>query len=131
MTGAADPVFDLPGWVETNQRLLGAALGELRHRLERRVAGLADPAEPEQAPPEVPPALASLATLFGLSGFDRDTLLLCAAAVGLAVAARRRIRDSVAWGATRGQGLAVAGLSCGLTGLAITVVSMALGIAAA
>ena len=57
--------------------------------------------------------------------------LLCAAAVGLSVTARRRIRDSVAWGATRGHGMAVAGLSCGLSGLAITALSMALGIAAA
>lgn len=62
--------------------------------------------------PPVAGAFAVLATVFS------------AASVGLAVAARRRIRTDPPWGATQGQGMATAGLTCGLVGLGLTALFM-------
>jgi hypothetical protein len=56
--------------------------------------------------------------------------VLCAAAVGLSRAGRRRIRASVAWGPTVGRGVAIAGQVCGLVGLGITAVIMLFAIPA-
>ncbi len=74
------------GWLELNQRYLMAEAARVRRALER-TAGLAgDPPGPAPEPslldfPDVaPPALVRLAEAFGLSPFERDVLLLCAAA---------------------------------------------------
>ena len=56
--------------LEHNQMTLNAALASLRARLERAPA----PVEIDE-----PPQLAALAATFGLSRFERDILLLCAA----------------------------------------------------
>ena len=50
------------------------------------------------------------------------------AAIWLASTGLRRIRGSVDWGATRGRGLAIAGLVCGLVGLGLTVLIMAVAL---
>jgi hypothetical protein len=55
--------------------------------------------------------------------------LLCVAALSLRRAALRRIRSSAAWGATRGRGMAVTGLVCGLIGLGLTVITMLVALA--
>jgi ATP-dependent 26S proteasome regulatory subunit len=89
---------DLKRWQESNGRQLGAALAELRARLERyiqqqRDAPAASP--PLEGPPdgeapeaggdaatqgaEFPSALAILSERLGLSTFERNILLLCAA----------------------------------------------------
>lgn len=63
-------------WQDSNQAALVAALGRI-HGLLRRAAGdIADP--PTET--ECPPALEMLCTLFHLSPFERDVLLLCAGA---------------------------------------------------
>ena len=73
-------------WIEANQRYLTAALTGIRRELERH-AGTAEPgtADPETlesremaAEMPAPPALETLCALFGLSSFERSTLLLCA-----------------------------------------------------
>ncbi len=74
MTTAAD----LPDWLETNQQRLSVALDRLRGMLERR-AGQSPQADDALEAAPVPPALERLAGLFGLSPFERDVLLLCAA----------------------------------------------------
>ncbi|MDK3155480.1 AAA family ATPase [Kamptonema cortianum] len=61
---------------QTNFQGLLAAVERVRQRLEGRISR-------PQAPPEnpeivVPPALEQLSTLFNLSAFERDILLLCA-----------------------------------------------------
>jgi ATPase family associated with various cellular activities (AAA)/Winged helix domain, variant len=61
----------MTGWVEANQRALVGELARVRAALE----GQPPPAgEPEPADT----AIAALATIFGLSAFERDVLLLCA-----------------------------------------------------
>ena len=72
-------------WLDANQRYLMAEVARVRHALDR--AGGLDtdhqpPAEPTLADfaDGAPPALASLCAAFGLSPFERDILLLCAAA---------------------------------------------------
>jgi hypothetical protein len=71
-------------WAEANQRHLVAALDRVRAALERHAGGAAGAAEdpPAEIPWEgqPPPALARLEAAFGLSGFERDLLLLCAGA---------------------------------------------------
>jgi hypothetical protein len=73
-------------WAEANQRYLTAALAEVRRELERH-AGTGEPVSAEPKSPEsgekaaempAPPALEILCGLFGLSPFERSTLLLCA-----------------------------------------------------
>ncbi|MDB4950659.1 MAG: ATPase central protein [Gemmatimonadetes bacterium] len=67
-------------WAELNQRHLAAELARTRRMLEAH-AGQARPEE-EPAEPEAPdgfaPALDRVAEAFGLSGFERRVLLLCA-----------------------------------------------------
>ncbi len=74
-------------WYEANQRYLSAALTQVRSTLEAQLAGTentqttASPAaaleQAEQAL-SAPAGLEALASLFGLSPFERDLLLLCA-----------------------------------------------------
>lgn len=93
-------------WAEANQRFLMSAIAGVRERLERlrspadafsataremagRPAGPAEPTLPdgetmdagaaEAWPHGVPPTLETLCSVFGLSSFERDILLLCAA----------------------------------------------------
>ena len=96
MSAAAEttPVFS-GTWHEANQKVLAAALDELRERLETwaaacgkeipgRAAGAPriDGAEwrAEEWPFPQAPALEQLCRCFGLSDFERDLLLLCAGA---------------------------------------------------
>ena len=74
-------------WYEANQRYLIAALAEVRRALERygaRAQEVPGPDEPGRTLQEAlgampaPPALESLAEIFGLTPFERDLLLLCA-----------------------------------------------------
>jgi hypothetical protein len=51
------------------------------------------------------------------------------AAAGLGGAGLRRIRTSAAWGPTKGRGVAVTGLVCGVAGLVITVLTMLVSLA--
>jgi hypothetical protein len=74
-----------PSWSESNQRYLTLTLARIRSLLEQRAG-----AEAEAVPVEdvelreiaagmtSPPALESICTLFRLSPFERDVLLLCA-----------------------------------------------------
>jgi hypothetical protein len=85
-------VTDMAGdWPRLNQRLLVAALAAAREALERHAAAVGNPTGQRQAAPstaevpdtagdalEPPPALERMCTIFGLSGFERDLLLLCA-----------------------------------------------------
>ena len=73
-------------WIEANQSYLTATLAGIRRELERH-AGTGEPgsAEPESlesrekvAEMLAPPALETLCAIFGLSSFERSTLLLCA-----------------------------------------------------
>ncbi|MDB5750739.1 MAG: putative ATPase, family, partial [Ramlibacter sp.] len=71
---------DTSSWLEANQRLMAAELSRLRQRL-----GAADDAdavasalESARAAMPAPAAIDQLADGFGLSGFERDVLLLCA-----------------------------------------------------
>ncbi|HET6214672.1 MAG TPA: AAA family ATPase [Micromonosporaceae bacterium] len=75
MTGPAEPI----DWVAANQRYLSAALEVVRQWL---TGGPADAAtrrrdEAGLAMPQ-PPALDAIGDAFGLSAFERDTLLICA-----------------------------------------------------
>ena len=68
-------------WAEANQRHLLIALAGVRAALERHAStgkeqAWSRPAAPEPISP--PPALETLCATFGLSPFERDTLLLCA-----------------------------------------------------
>ncbi len=75
-------------WHFANQRYLSLALAELRGRLERHRDGNATAGEPDpnlsqrlddaSRSMSCPPALEILCRQFGLSGFERDVLLLCA-----------------------------------------------------
>jgi len=72
-------------WYESNQRYLTLALARIRALLERRagqetVSSPVDEAELHElaAGMASAPAIESLCTLFGLSPFERDVLLLCA-----------------------------------------------------
>src|SRR5438067_11736436 len=86
----------LDEWQESNARQLGEALAQLRQRLERHIQQQTGaPPSPEfpageeasettgkEAPAqreELPSALALLSERLGLSAFERDILLLCAA----------------------------------------------------
>ena len=68
-------------WTEVNQRHLLAELARVRAALERHAPQAQG--RPPTRPPDVesispPPALETLCAAFGLSPFERDTLLLCA-----------------------------------------------------
>jgi len=62
-------------WLELNQRALIEELARIAARLEAHANGDAMPEQERSAPP----ALDSLAASFGLSSFERDVVLLCAA----------------------------------------------------
>jgi ATPase family associated with various cellular activities (AAA)/Winged helix domain, variant len=66
--------MQVPAWQDANQAALSAALTRI-HALLRRAAGDGTAESPEAASP---PALETLCTLFDLSPFERDVLLLCA-----------------------------------------------------
>ena len=85
---------DMPAttWSDANQRYLSTALAVLRHTLERRALGTHGRQEDDvdmhvacealdQAKRGLssPPALDIVSTTFGLTAFERETLLLCAA----------------------------------------------------
>jgi hypothetical protein len=71
-------------WLELNQRYLMAEVARVRAALAR-AAGLADDVQPADGPAlsdfagGAPPALVRLAEAFGLSPFETDVLVLCAA----------------------------------------------------
>jgi AAA+ superfamily predicted ATPase len=94
-------------WQVSNQRALSAALAALRRRLESRREDTQRDVEAEDAEREYrelaaamspPPALETITAVFGLSPFERATLLLCAAVeldasfAGLCTAANIDIR---------------------------------------
>lgn len=60
-------------WVDANHAALAVELARLRRRL-----GVADDAEASSASPQTPSALDALTEAFGLTPFERATLLLCA-----------------------------------------------------
>src|SRR5262245_6150148 len=76
-------------WQSLNDRYLAQALGWLRTRLERFIEQAGHGVERQHAPAwepsgetadgEPPPALVLLSRRFGLSPFEQDVLLLCAA----------------------------------------------------
>jgi hypothetical protein len=80
-------------WRDANQRHLVAALALVRDALQRHVARLRDEPAPDESRLEeqrgalaearermpAPPAVERVSAGFGLSAFERDTLLLCAA----------------------------------------------------
>ena len=66
-------------WIEANQAYLVAQFTRLKHRLEGE--GAECPKEPAQeagAALETPSAIDRISAIFGLSGFEREILLLCA-----------------------------------------------------
>ncbi len=80
-------------WYEANKRYLMSALAIVRGSLESRIASLKDnPEQHKEAPDKdakktleetasampAPPALYTLCSIFGLSPFERNVLLLCA-----------------------------------------------------
>jgi hypothetical protein len=68
-----------PGWVEANHQFLTAALEAIRHRVSGADATAAAQRCEELAKAmSTPPAADGVAAAFGLSGFERDVLLLCA-----------------------------------------------------
>jgi hypothetical protein len=72
------PAF-LDGWVQANQEFLTIALAILAGRLAGEdVADRVHRRDELLAKMPAPPALYGIAEGFGLSGFERDTLLLCA-----------------------------------------------------
>ncbi len=92
------PKMTIDNWQQANQRYLSAALATLRNKLEPQTPSIGadlscpapmyrpDPVTPESALDDsviaetmsTPSALETLCTLFGLSPFERDILLLCA-----------------------------------------------------
>jgi len=77
-----------PSWEETNQACLTAALADLRSTLEKLLPlteerqlseeAAESMADQESASDRAAPALETLCATFGLSGFERKILLLCA-----------------------------------------------------
>src|SRR5829696_8059589 len=71
-------------WYAANQRYLTAALGAVREALERHAGekGGAMPGYPRREQDldalDPPPALETLCSVFGLTAFERDVLLMCA-----------------------------------------------------
>ena len=66
-------------WYEANQRYLLAEFARLEARLRGNEGHEASALDEARAQLEVPAAIDRLADLFGLSGFERSLLLLCAA----------------------------------------------------
>jgi ATPase family associated with various cellular activities (AAA)/Winged helix domain, variant len=80
-----DPRGGAPvSWLEQNQAYLSAEFARLRERLSGTQEGSEPQPEPEsqadalRAAMSSPPAIDVLAQLFGLTGFERQLLLLCA-----------------------------------------------------
>jgi AAA+ superfamily predicted ATPase len=84
-------VNDSHNWLDANQRFLMASIGSVRSALEAYIAKSGNAfnktkrEKTEEHFPDAlkinmqpPPALKTLCTTFGLSNFERDTLLLCA-----------------------------------------------------
>ena len=68
-----------PAWVEANHQFLTAALEAIRHRVSGADAtAAAQRCEELARAMSTPPAVDGVAAAFGLSGFERDVLLLCA-----------------------------------------------------
>ena len=73
------------GWLALNQRYLMVEVARVRRALEQTAGLAADPSEPAPEPSmldfadSAAAALVRLAAAFGLSSFERDVLLLCAA----------------------------------------------------
>jgi hypothetical protein len=67
-------------WQDANQRYVTATVARLQHRIERQRADVveAEPPSPPEWTMTRPPAIAALASAFGLSAFERDVLMLCA-----------------------------------------------------
>ena len=85
-------------WAEQNQIYLSAEFARLRHLLAPdEQADAATAAELDKRVEELrsamtaPPAIDGLSELFGLSGFERSLVMLCAG-VGDGLAAGRRLR---------------------------------------
>ena len=82
-------MMPLDSWQENNSRCLGAALAELRQRLENFSQKSASEngatpkrfstVPPQETNPETPSALEVLSDRLGLSPFERNVLFLCAA----------------------------------------------------
>lgn len=69
-------------WEDFNQRYLTAELDRIRSLLDvdQSDSSTVSPPHPHSVEADLPPpAITSLATIFGLSSFERDLLLLCAA----------------------------------------------------
>lgn len=70
-------------WTTANQEYLAAAVGAVGRRLRAGLGDVGDVAVDDLADARTamaaPPALDSIAAAFGLSGFEQDVLLLCAA----------------------------------------------------
>ena len=77
MTVAAAADRDI-GWVEANHRFLTAGLAALVRRLTGEDGGADRHPDELRAQMAAPPVLDAVADGFGLSGFERDVLLLCA-----------------------------------------------------
>jgi SpoVK/Ycf46/Vps4 family AAA+-type ATPase len=71
-------------WVESNQDYLAACINNVKAQLKRRVAPNENPTPADNMDSsltmDASPAIDNLCMLFGLSEFERSTLLLCAAA---------------------------------------------------
>jgi hypothetical protein len=85
----AVPVPETRSWAELNRQWLVAEIGRLARRIERLEEDTGGEAEP--APESFTPALDQCAEAFGLSGFERQLLLLAA---GLQL--EGRLREAVA-----------------------------------
>ncbi len=66
-------------WLDANQRVLSAAVAEVRGWLEAKTRGEAASAETETADDDATSALGYVAATFSLSSFERRLLVLCAA----------------------------------------------------
>ena len=80
---ALDRLDATADWSTLNQRWLAAELARLRGEIELRLRGADSPPAaggpaPWEGDPATPPALARLARLFALTGFERELLLLVA-----------------------------------------------------
>ena len=94
---------DPSSWLDANQRLMVAELGRLRQQLgaQENAENLASALESARAAMPAPPAIDHLADGFGLSGFERDTLLLCA---GVEMDAQLAVQCETAADESRRQG---------------------------
>ena len=80
MTAVVGPVEERTGdWVEANHRYLVAALDVVRRRIAGEDVEAAERCRDDlRSAMTAPPTLDGISDAFGLSGFERDVLLLCA-----------------------------------------------------